>query len=231
MKIFQPKNGFRYNSDSLILFNFAKEYKLKGRVLEIGGGCGVISLLLKKKFPNLVLTSIDIQKSACEIMKKNSSENKLEFEVINEDFSQFKTMQRFDFIISNPPFYRQNTQQSLNESFKISRYCNYLPLEILIKNSSSHLKANGSLVFCYDATDCARVISILTLNKFALTHIQFVHYKKEQDAKLILVVAKKSSKALNKILPPIILQDEFGQRTSMAKEIYNLDLESIDYDI
>ncbi|MBF7048796.1 methyltransferase, partial [Campylobacter volucris] len=52
LKLFQYPKGYRYNNDSLLLFDFLSKQNLQGNVLDIGCGCGIIGLLIKQKFPN-----------------------------------------------------------------------------------------------------------------------------------------------------------------------------------
>jgi len=46
MIITQPKNGYRYNSDTMFLYDFIREGGVRGEVLEVGCGSGVLGLLL-----------------------------------------------------------------------------------------------------------------------------------------------------------------------------------------
>ncbi|EAK0114761.1 methyltransferase, partial [Campylobacter jejuni] len=44
----QLSQGYRYNSDSLILADFILKQGIKGAVFDVGAGCGIIGILLKK---------------------------------------------------------------------------------------------------------------------------------------------------------------------------------------
>ena len=59
MKIYQLKDGYRYNSDSVFLYNFIREFGVFGDVLDVGAGSGVVGFLLKRDFANINLTSLD----------------------------------------------------------------------------------------------------------------------------------------------------------------------------
>lgn len=47
IKLAQLSDGYRYNSDSLLLADFVLEMGIKNQVLEVGSGCGIIGILLK----------------------------------------------------------------------------------------------------------------------------------------------------------------------------------------
>ena len=46
LKIIQNRNGFCFGIDSVLLSDFAKEIKKDSRVLDLGTGTGIISILL-----------------------------------------------------------------------------------------------------------------------------------------------------------------------------------------
>ena len=78
--------------------------KIKGKVLDLGCGAGVIGSMIKKRAPNAQITMTDIHAMALESARKTLSENQLQGEVYASDvFSDIEG--KFDLIISNPPFH------------------------------------------------------------------------------------------------------------------------------
>ena len=82
MKLFQKEVGYRYNSDTLLLYDFICSFAPKGALLDVGCGCGILGLLLKRDFPSLHVSLLDIQAQNCEIAKANALENQIELEEI-----------------------------------------------------------------------------------------------------------------------------------------------------
>lgn len=74
----QLSQGYRYNSDSLILADFVLKQGVKGNILDVGAGCGIIGILLKKNVINLNLSLIDIQKENIELIEKNLKTNQIQ---------------------------------------------------------------------------------------------------------------------------------------------------------
>lgn len=216
MRIFQLKEGYRYNSDSLFFYHFLSNLKINGEILEVGAGSGVIGLLLKRDFDEIELDLLDIQEKNIELMEKNRDENSLKCGVILADFSEFKSKKRYDFIISNPPFYHDGASKSENLHKNISRYSSNLELEDFIRNANSHLKPKGILAFCYDAKRVAEILYLLKLYKLNLTKIQFVYPKIGRSATLVMLEAKKSSKSLCDVLEPIFVFEgkNFSKKSS-----------------
>ena len=137
MIIYQYKNGYRYNSDSIILYDFINKDKLKGIGLDIGAGSGILSLLLSEN-KNIKIDSIDIQEENVKLCKENYEKNNLDYKVILGDIKDYKVYNYYDFIISNPPFYSK--MQAQNKHLNISRHIDFLPLEILLKSADKLLK-------------------------------------------------------------------------------------------
>lgn len=202
MNLFQPKDGYCYNSDTMFLYDFITKFNIKGDVLDVGGGCGVLGLLIKRDFRKINLTIIEKQKIMSDLIIKNAIENSLEVEVINSDFLEFNFNKKFDFVISNPPFYK-GTLKSNNEIIKIARYEEFLPIEKFFNKVNSILKERGEFIFCYDAKRVDDIIKLLP-KPLKIIDLRFMHPRVNKDATLILVRAKRHAKSMIKIHPPLI---------------------------
>lgn len=225
MVLYQPTNGYCYNSDTHFLYNFItenlKKYKnIKGELLDIGSGSGILGLLVAKEFEKLKLNQCEIQKMFQFFSKKNSLTNKIDSNLYEGSFSEIQFDKRFDICASNPPFYHSDVIKSDNESLKIARYNDSLPLEEFIKKTASILNSEGKFFFCYDVKQINQILLLLNKYKFNLEALQFVHPKVSKDATLILVYAKRNSKSLTKILKPLIVFDENNEFSLEVQNIY-----------
>lgn len=81
-------------------------------VLDIGAGTGLLSLMLAQI--NLFHTqdAIEINKEAYEQAKQNGQTSIFEnnIHLLNEDVRNYQPSYRYDFIISNPPFYENDLE-------------------------------------------------------------------------------------------------------------------------
>ena len=104
---------------------------IRGDVLDLGCGAGVIGAYLKKQNPKANVMMTDIHAMAIESVKKTLAENQLDGKVQASDvFSHIQD--KFDLIISNPPFHDgiDTAYRAVNE---------------LIKQAKWHLKDGGEL--------------------------------------------------------------------------------------
>ena len=150
MFLYQPTSGYCYNSDSIFLYDFISIFKPKGKLLDVGCGVGIISLLLSRDF-NIETSIIDKQEKMLNYAMHNYKLNGLKAQSYLGDFIELQTDERYDYIISNPPFYDENVQQSADAHLNIARYAQHLPIECFIRRVKTYLKPKGWFIFCYDA--------------------------------------------------------------------------------
>jgi len=215
--LYQPKNGYCYNSDTMFLYDFISKFNIKGDVLEVGGGCGVLGLLIKRDFPKINLTFIEKQKIMAEFINKNLNENNFKAEVIEGDFLEYEFDKKFDFVISNPPFYN-GSLKSDNEIKRIARYEEFLPMEKFFNKVNSLLKERGEFIFCYDAKRIDDIISKMP-KPLKIIDMRFFYPRINKNATLVLIRAKRHAKSMVAIHPPLIgfEEDEYSKE---ASEIY-----------
>lgn len=218
LELLQLKNGYRYNSDSLFLYNFVAKFLKKSKVLDVGCGCGILGLLIKRDYEFCDVCLLDLQEENIHLCEQNAKNNHLHVNIVHCDFLNFdKNM--YDVVVSNPPFYHQGAKKSDNEHKCISKSCEYLPFKEFALKAHKVLKASGEFIFCYDSKQIQMIFSVLNECGFNVQHVRFVYPKINKSSSLVLVKAQKNSKSLCEILPILIANDENGY-TSEAKNIF-----------
>jgi tRNA1(Val) A37 N6-methylase TrmN6 len=180
--------------------------KLKGNVLDIGSGCGVLGILLGTDF-DINLTQIEIQEKMAFLTEKNLFINGLKGDVINDSFLNHKFNKKFDFIVSNPPFWDQNVVQTENLAINISRYNNHLPIDDFFKKVSDNLVNRGYFIFCYDSKQLQKILFILNKYNLTVELMRFVYPKIDKESTIVMLKCRKNSKSFVKILNPLIAFD------------------------
>ena len=219
--------GVCYNSDSIFLVDFISSFKPKGELLDVGCGVGIISLLLTRDF--LLKTSIiDKQEKMLNYAKYNFALNGLDVKSYLGTFEAHKTEDRYDFIVSNPPFYDAAVTQSEDTHLNIARYAHHLPIEGFIKTVKTFLRPKGWFIFCYDAKQIDILLYHLRQNRINPEKIQFVHSKLDRDSKLVMIAARNKSKSMTQILPPfVVFDDDSVYREKAMKAFENANTHSI----
>ena len=224
MVLYQPHDGYCYNSDTHFLYDFIcknleKFKNINGELLDIGSGSGILGLLVSRDYIKLNLNQCEIQSSFQKFSEINAKCNKIQNNMYKGSFLEMNFNKQFDICVSNPPFYHSNVVKSENENLKIARYNDSLPLEDFIKKISKILKNSGKFFFCYDVKQLSDIVSLLEKYKLNIESLQFVHPKKNKDATLVLVYARKNSKSLLKVMDSLVVfkNEEF---TSEVQSIY-----------
>ncbi|MGE0052240.1 MAG: methyltransferase, partial [Arcobacter sp.] len=132
MVLYQPKNGYCYNSDTHFLFyficeNFKKYKNIKGELLDIGSGSGILGLLVSNEYRKLNLNQCEIQEMFQFFSTKNAQINQINTKMYIGSYDQISFEKKFEICISNPPFYHCDVIKSENKSLKIARYNDSLP--------------------------------------------------------------------------------------------------------
>ncbi len=219
MLLYQPESGYCYNSDSVFLYDFISSFKPRGKMLDVGSGCGVVGLLVARDNNKVELEAVEKQDAFVEYATINARVNKIEYKIHKKDFLELEETQKYDYIISNPPFYHDGVTKSENEMLFNARYNINLPLKEFFKKVSRVLKPRSHFIFCYDASQFGEICSELHRVNMRVVDAQFVHPKKDRVASLVMIHARNGSKSLMKVWPPFISfeADEFSQK---AKDIY-----------
>ena len=87
-----------------LLLEFIEPLDLKDkRILELGCGCGIISILTAQK--GAIVTATDINEVALSALYQNAKENLATINIIKSDLFENLEGKTFEYIISNPPYY------------------------------------------------------------------------------------------------------------------------------
>ncbi len=207
MTLHQPQTGYAYNSDSLYLHDFVNSLNPKGRVLDVGAGCGIVGLLVARDNPKVTMEAVEKQDVFIPYAQKNAEVNEIEYKLYQNDFMDLDESLKYDYIISNPPYYPEGTKKSEDKILANARYNSNLPLEKFFKKVSRLLKPHSHFVFCYDPVVFGDICSALERVKMRAVSVCFVHSKRSKDASLVLIHARNGSKSMMKILPPLFTFD------------------------
>ena len=255
MKLFQLKDGYRYNSDSLFLWDFARKncsFKASQSLLDVGCGCGILGLLLARDF-NCALSCIDIQPQNCELAQMNAQANGIKASIICADFfkdwesgnsvensagnsagnfgipsQSCQRNQIFERIICNPPFYDFGGENK-NAHKNTSRNASGFDISAFASKCSKLLAPKGELVLCYDARLVDRLLQALLQAGLKPIKLAFLHSKPSKPANIVLVVAKKGAKSPLCVFGSLFACNESGTHSDFAKEVFiKADLISVD---
>jgi tRNA1(Val) A37 N6-methylase TrmN6 len=185
----------------------------------VGCGVGIISLLLSRDF-DIKTSIIDKQEKMLSCAKHNYMLNGLSAQNHLGDFILFKTEEKFDYIISNPPFYDSNVTQSEDTHLNIARYAHHLPIVGFIAKVKKLLKPRGYFIFCYDAKQVDILLQVLRKQGINPEKMQFVHSKIDRDSKLVMIVARVGYKSMMQVQQHYLVFDYENVYTKKPQDAF-----------
>ena len=227
LKIIQNTEGFCFGIDAVLLSDFAKEIKNNSKVLDLGTGTGILSILLSGKTNLNKIYGIEIQEEVANMAQRSVQLNNLEnkIEIINKNIKDLENIfekNSFDAIVTNPPYKKINTgEKNEKENKLISRHEITASLDDFIKISFNLLKDKGSFYMVHRPERLAEIIYKLKQNKLEPKIIRLVYSNNKSEPKLVLIKSVKNAKEFLKIEKPLFIYDEDGNYTDEILEIYN----------
>ena len=111
----------RFETETLVekTIEYIKKLKLEnGSLIDLGTGSGCISIVLKKELETLNITGLDISNKALKLARKNAKNNKADINFIKENIFKFKPVNKYDILISNPPYITEDDEISPNIKYE-----------------------------------------------------------------------------------------------------------------
>lgn len=102
--ICQKNSAMKVGTDGVLLGAWANGGE---KILDIGAGTGLISLMMAQRFPKALVTGVEIDCNAAEEAEENVKNSPFSDRVIicKSSLQDFAPSLRFDSIVTNPPYY------------------------------------------------------------------------------------------------------------------------------
>ena len=136
----QSSDVFRVGTDAVLLGILSNVHQAK-KILEVGTGTGIISLMLAQRNSETNILAFDINSEAVDLSQTNFSNSPFSDRMKSQlqDFKIFETEETFDLVISNPPYFETNS----SDKDILARQRLELDFSDLIKKVSQLLSDEG----------------------------------------------------------------------------------------
>lgn len=158
-RIEQDKCGMKVTTDGCLFGAYFIPYD-SGRILDIGTGTGLLSLMIAQRTKSPI-DAIEINQDAFKQAKINfaSSPWAEQISIFHTSLQEFQPDQAYDQIICNPPFFSNSFQgQSKNKNQAV--HANTLSMEELAAHACRLMKEDGELWLMYPEAEMNRFRSI-----------------------------------------------------------------------
>lgn len=138
-------------------------------VLDIGSGTGLLMMMLAQR-SQADIHGIEIDPAAYNQLKENISQNdwKARLKVFEGDARSFSFPVKYDFIISNPPFF-ENDLLSSDDREQVAKHSKHLTLEALIEVIANNLQPQGAFGILLPWHRWEEFNKLATQHNFSLT--------------------------------------------------------------
>lgn len=181
-ELYQSRNGYRFNSDSMILSWFVNRicsgFVSENTALEIGAGSGIVSIVLKRRGFLPKIDCVEIQESLYEILEKNIESNSLSGEIspFCADFADFAGTKRkkYDLVFVNPPYFAKESGHLSADSEKaLAKHEVAGSLADFFEISGKVLRKGGKFVVIFPASRLQFALFSAAESGYTLKNIAF----------------------------------------------------------
>ena len=213
IRCLQHRTGYRFSIDAVLLGNFIQP-RPGDRILDLGCGCGIVSLILAYRWPPVSITGLEIQPGLAALAKKNVVLNNRQerIEIVQGDLREigkYIDPGSFDWVVSNPP-YRKSGTGRVNPGGEqaLARHEQAADLASVIKAANWAVRKRGKGGFIYPASRGAAVISELKNAGLEPKKMLPIFSYPGSAANLLIIEAVKQGGEELKILPPFYVYQE-----------------------
>lgn len=213
LRIIQSRQGYRFSVDALLLAEFVSAKK-EDVVVDLGAGCGIISLFLAKKSKVGFVFGLELQEELASQAKRNAVLNELEqkIAIIRGDLRDLPLAPRCaNVVVCNPP-YRKGESGRINPDpcKAIARHEIAVKLDDILCAGKTLLMPGGRLALIYTANRLSEIFTKMRFQDLEPKKLQIIFPDPSSYAKLAMIEGRLQGKSGLKILPPIFGQGRFS---------------------
>ena len=232
-EIQQDRCAMKVGTDGVLLGAWAEGGQ---RILDIGSGTGLISLMMAQRFPEAQVWGIDIDPDACMQARENVAaspfadrvgiaccalQNLSEEHLVrgSEELMEMKEGERnlFDAIVSNPPFF-VNGLKNPDSKRAMARHSDSLPFPVLMKGVRQWLSDEGVFSAIVPADVLESFVSEAYCSGLSLVRQCGVKtVERKQPKRYLVAFSKRRTGMLDKCTE--IMTDSEGNRSEWYAKI------------
>ncbi len=224
MKIIQRTDQFCFSVDSVLLAHYPV-IKPKDRIIDLGTGTGVISLLASA-LGGQDITAIEVNPVMADLARRNVMGNDKEkiIHVLEADYREARKYfpsGYFSLIFVNPPYREVGSgRMSENHGIASASYELNATLDEVFKTAQYLLKYGGRMAMVHRADRLADLISLGRKYGMEPKRMRLIYARKGHNAVRVLLEWKYGGHAELSVEPPLLLHNKDGSYTDEVMAIY-----------
>jgi tRNA1Val (adenine37-N6)-methyltransferase len=221
LTIVQPACGYRFAIDSILLARFARP-RQRARILELGAGCGVVSIMIAALHHPSEISAIELQPRLAAMIAQNAALNRTAaVTAICADIRRTivgLVPAAFDYVVANPPYRatRRGRESPIAER-RVARSGDGARLADFVAAAARYANHRGKVAMVFTASRTAELIAEMKQLALEPKRIRFVYSRPEESATMVLIEARKGGGVEVLIEPPLIIYGSTGAYTDEAR--------------
>lgn len=155
-EVVQSRSAMRVGTDAVLLAAWVRLTNCL-HVLDVGTGTGVIALICAQRCTAAIVEAIEIDEGsaedAMENFKNSPWQNRMKVHL--GDFLKIVASEKFDLIISNPPYFTHSLR-SPDPVRNAARHDDYLPSDAFMKHARGLIKPEGKVALIFPKSELER---------------------------------------------------------------------------
>lgn len=218
--------AMKIGTDGILLGAWV-ELKDPYSILDIGAGTGIIGLMMAQRSNAGLIDAIEIDDDAYEQCVDNFENSTWGDRLfcyhasLDEFAEEMQDEEKYDLIISNPPFYAENYKTE-NESRNLARFSDSLPFEDLLEYAASLLSKVGEFAVIIPFSEEEKFLSLAKVVGLFPDRITRVRGTENASIKRSLIQLSFSAKELkeDKLVIEISRHEYTSKYTELVKDFY-----------
>lgn len=215
-EIQQDRCAMKVGTDGVLLGAWAPGGK---RILDIGAGTGLISLMMAQRFPEATVVGIDLDADACSQASENVAASPFadRVNIVHCALQNFEASGLFDAIVSNPPFF-VNSMKNPDSKRTMARHTDSLPFRDLFQGVKSLLSDEGVFSAIVPAEVLEQFVAESCFSGlFLIGKCGVKTVERKQPKRFLLTFGKHRGNGLDEYIET--MTDSLGNRSSWYAKI------------
>ncbi len=216
---------FQPGTDSFLLGAFAAA-KRGEKVCDLGAGTGLLGLLLLARQKDLHITNIEIQSAACELARRSAEMNGLNDRITClqadlRDSSQLPTAGSFDLVVSNPPYFAENSGAHAENTARCTARSEVTcTLEDIFAAAARLLRWGGRFALVFRTERLAELMETARRHGLEPKRLRLVQNTAHSAPSLLLLECRRGGKTGLTVEAPLILTNTDGSPSAELDAVY-----------
>lgn len=180
--------AMKVGTDGLLLGAWAP-LPATGRILDIGSGSGLISLMLAQRSNGaLPITAIELDTDATEQARENVALSCWSdtIRLIKGDILTYQPNERYRLIVSNPPFFQQALGAKDARRHQ-ARHTDSLPFAALLQKAAELLHCEGVLALILPLSSAEHLLALAQAQRWFVSRYCAVHSRDTKPVQRVLL--------------------------------------------